>query len=88
VLIVLKFLAAVSPWRKREMRIHDIGDISLVYKSGGDELDRPLMLKLSEQVYPGASTNFRSCSARSTATSRSRSERQAPDPSWRGIERR
>jgi hypothetical protein len=59
VLIVLKFLAAVSPWRNRNKRMHDVGDITLVYQTARHELDRALMLKLSELVYPGAEEEFR-----------------------------
>jgi hypothetical protein len=59
VLIVLKFLAAVSPWRNRDKRIHDVGDISVVYRTAGGELDRAMMLKLASLVYPGAEREFR-----------------------------
>jgi hypothetical protein len=58
VLIVLKFLAAVSPVRNRNKRIHDVGDIALVYQTAGDGLDRALMTELSRLVYPGAEREF------------------------------
>lgn len=58
VLVVLKFLAAVSPWRNRDKRIHDVGDISLVYQTAEGELDRAMMVELSGLVYPGAEREF------------------------------
>jgi hypothetical protein len=64
VLVVLKFLAAVSPWRNRDKRIHDVGDLSLVYQSGGAALDRARMEQLSALVYPGAEAEFRALLAK------------------------
>ena len=58
VLIVLKFLAAVSPVRSRTKRIHDVGDLSLIYQTAGDDLDRVRILELSRLVYPGAEREF------------------------------
>ncbi len=58
VLVVLKFLAAVSPWRNRTKRIQDVADISLVYQTAG-KLDREMMIELSRLVYPTAETEFR-----------------------------
>jgi hypothetical protein len=57
VIIVLKFLSAVSPWRARIKRRQDITDITAVHGSTRD-LDRALMLDLSKLVYPGADAEF------------------------------
>ncbi len=55
VLIVLKFLAAVSPWRERTKRMQDIVDLTtLVTVLGTEELDAALLNRLAAQVYPGA----------------------------------
>ena len=54
VLIVLKFLAAVSPWRERTKKMQDIVDLTtLVTAVGREELDGALLRKLAAQVYPG-----------------------------------
>lgn len=54
VLIVLKFLAAVSPWRERTKRMQDFVDLTvLVTAVGREELDGALMTRLAAQVYPG-----------------------------------
>ena len=54
VLVVLKFLAAVSPWRERTKRMQDIVDLTvLVTTVGRDELDEVLVKELAAQVYPG-----------------------------------
>jgi len=58
VLIVLKFLAAVSPVRNRRKRRQDATDLSYVYEAGGGSLDRKLMIELSRLVYPGAEREF------------------------------
>ena len=58
VLIVLKFLAAVSPVRNRRKRRQDVTDLSYVYESAGGDLDRALMIELSKLVYPGAEREF------------------------------
>ncbi len=58
VLVILKFLAAVSPWRDRVKRRQDVTDISYLYEVVGSELDRDLMLELSRMVYPGAERAF------------------------------
>lgn len=57
VLIVLKFLAAVSPTRNQGKRMHDVGDIVQVYRQD-DRLDRAAMIELSRLVYPGAEREF------------------------------
>lgn len=59
VLVVLKFLAAVSPFRSRDKRIHDVGDITLIYLTAGATLDRAMMIELARLVYPGAEDEFR-----------------------------
>jgi hypothetical protein len=59
VLIVLKFMAALSLRRDRDKRMHDIGDIIRVYRISKSKLDRALMIKLSRLVYPGAEVEFR-----------------------------
>lgn len=59
VLIVLKFLAAVSPWRDRIKRRQDVVDIGAVYARRGAELDRDKAIELARLVYPGAETEFR-----------------------------
>ena len=54
VLVVLKFLAAVSPWRERTKRMQDIVDLTvLVTAVGREELDEALLKRLAAQVYPG-----------------------------------
>ena len=59
VLIALKFLAAVSPWRNADKRMQDMADLRRVYRTAGDELDRDLMIELAKLVYPGAEREFR-----------------------------
>lgn len=58
VLIVLKFLAAVSLRRNRDKRRQDVTDIAFVYHAADGKLDRALMLELSRLVYPGAEVEF------------------------------
>lgn len=54
VLVVLKFLAAVSPWRERTKRMQDVVDLTaLVTALGREELDEALLKRLASQVYPG-----------------------------------
>ncbi len=54
VLVVLKFLAAVSPWRGRAKRMQDVVDLTvLVTAVGSDTLDEALLERLAAQVYPG-----------------------------------
>lgn len=56
--MVLKFLAAVSPWRDRNKRRQGVTDIAFIYEVAGAELDRALMVELSGLVYPGAEREF------------------------------
>lgn len=59
VLIVLKFLSAVSPWRERTKRMQDVVDLSTLFLTiGRGELDEELMRTLAAQVYPGAESEF------------------------------
>lgn len=58
VLLALKFLAAVSPWRNRNKRVLDVADLGSIYAAHGAELDRPEMLRLAAMVYPGAEKEF------------------------------
>jgi hypothetical protein len=58
VLIVLKFMAAVSPRRNRDRRRQDVADIGFVYHAAEGKLDRALMRELSRLVYPGAEAEF------------------------------
>ena len=54
VLVVLKFLAAVSPWRERTKKMQDIVDLTtLVTVVGRDELEGALLNRLAAQIYPG-----------------------------------
>lgn len=54
VLIALKFLASVSPWRDRTKRRQDIVDLSLVFLAELETLDRNEIARLGALVYPGA----------------------------------
>jgi hypothetical protein len=59
VLIVLKYLSAISPWRSAEKKAYDIGDLRSIYRAVGRErLDLGLMTRLSGLVYPGAERGF------------------------------
>jgi hypothetical protein len=58
VLIALKFLAAVSPWRDRNKRRADIADLGGMFQAAAAELDRALMTELASLVYPGAEREF------------------------------
>lgn len=58
VIIVLKFLSAISPWRDQNKRRQDVSDLGWVYQAAGGELDRAAMVELSTLVYPGAEREF------------------------------
>ncbi|HET7499860.1 MAG TPA: hypothetical protein VFK02_02625 [Kofleriaceae bacterium] len=58
VLMVLKFLAAVSPARDRRKRRQDVTDLSYLHEVAADQLDRALMTELASHVYPGAEREF------------------------------
>jgi hypothetical protein len=65
VVIVLKFMSAVSPWRNLDKRAQDMVDLRTVYHAvGADDLDRDYMIKLSASVYPGADREFAALLAR------------------------
>lgn len=65
VLIALKFLSAVNPWRNRDKRRQDMADLAAVYDAiGPDDLDRAEMIRLSSLVYPGAQREFESIIAK------------------------
>lgn len=59
VLMVLKFLAAVNPWRGPAKRAYDVGDLRALFQAvGAGGLNREWMGRLAAQVYPGAETEF------------------------------
>jgi hypothetical protein len=59
VLIVLKFLSSVSPWRGLTKKTYDIADLrALFHAVGKDQLDLDLMQQLASLVYPGAESEF------------------------------
>jgi hypothetical protein len=53
-LVALKFLAAVSPWRRPAEKKQDAADLINVYQAAGDEFDRDAALGYAATVYPGA----------------------------------
>lgn len=53
-LLVLKFLAAASPWRDVADRKQDVADLIRLYRAAGAELDRPAALRYASHVYPRA----------------------------------
>lgn len=53
-LLVLKFLAATSPWRDVADRKQDVADLIRLYRAAGAELDRPAALRHASRVYPRA----------------------------------
>ncbi len=53
-LLALKFLAAVSPWRKAAQRAQDTADLIAVYQELGSDLDRDAAVRHAGQVYNGA----------------------------------
>jgi hypothetical protein len=59
VVLALKFLSAVNPWRTRSKRAHDLADLTAVYvEVGRENLDESLLKELSSLVYPGAEREF------------------------------
>lgn len=58
VLIALKFMSAVSSWRKAGDRKQDAADMIKLYEAGGSSLDRNEMIRLAALVYPGAEREF------------------------------
>jgi hypothetical protein len=57
-LIALKYLASVSPWRGIDRRRQDVLDLIRVYKAGEGRLDRRRMIALAGEVFPGADREF------------------------------
>jgi hypothetical protein len=57
-LLVLKFLAATSPWRDVADRKQDVADLIRVYRATGADLDRPAALRYASRVYPRAEVEF------------------------------
>lgn len=54
-LIALKFLSSVNPWRGLDRRRQDVLDLIQVYKAVADgQLDRARTLSLAASIYPGA----------------------------------
>ena len=58
VLIALKFLASISPWRNRDKRALDIVDLRAIYHAVGDQLDRDELIRLGGLAYPEAAREF------------------------------
>jgi len=59
ILIVLKFLSAVSTWRDRTKRMQDVVDLSALFLAiGREHLDEKLMSELAAKVYPRAEVEF------------------------------
>ncbi len=59
ILIVLKFLSAVSTWRDRTKKMQDVVDLrALFLATGREHLDEKLMSELAAQVYPRAEVEF------------------------------
>lgn len=53
-LVALKFLSAVSPWRRLGDRKQDAADLINVYQSAGADFDREAAIQYGTSVYPGA----------------------------------
>jgi hypothetical protein len=53
-LLVLKFLAATSPWRDIADRKQDVADLIRLYRAAGAELDRQAAMRYASRVYPRA----------------------------------
>jgi hypothetical protein len=54
IIVALKFLAAVSPWRRPGERKQDAADLINVYQSAGAAFDRQAAIEYGKTVYPGA----------------------------------
>lgn len=58
-LIALKYLSSVSPWRGIDLRRQDLLDLIRVYKAFGEGgLSRPRMVELAAEIFPGADREF------------------------------
>jgi len=53
-LVVLKYLAAISPWRSPEDRQQDASDLIRLVRTLGEALDRETVLQHAQGVFPGA----------------------------------
>ncbi len=53
-LVALKFLAAVSPWRRLGERKQDAADLINVYQAAGAAFDRQTAIEYGRTVYPNA----------------------------------
>jgi hypothetical protein len=53
-LLVLKFLAASSPWRDIADRKQDIADLIRLYRAAGVDFDREAAMRHASLVYPRA----------------------------------
>lgn len=53
-LLVLKFLAATSPWRDVADRKQDVADLIRLYRAAGADFDREVALRYGSRVYPRA----------------------------------
>lgn len=58
VVIALKFLSSISPWRAEDDRKQDSLDWIRVYRNQAPQLDRTEMIRLSGLAYPGAEREF------------------------------
>ena len=58
VLIALKFLSSISPWRNRTKRALDIVDLRAIYLAVGARLDRAELIRLGGLAYPEAEREF------------------------------
>jgi hypothetical protein len=54
VLVVLKFLSAVSPWRRPSDRKKDAADLIGLYQTLGVDFDRQVAQQHAASIYPGA----------------------------------
>jgi len=53
-LITLKFLASLSPWRAVADRGQDAVDLVRIYQALGEDLDRERALSRASTIFPGA----------------------------------
>jgi hypothetical protein len=53
-LVALKFLAAVSPWRRLADKKQDAADLINVYQAVGEDFDRAVAIEYGRTAYPGA----------------------------------
>ena len=53
-LLVLKFLAATSPWRDVADRKQDVADLIRLYRAAGADFDRKVAMRHASRVYPRA----------------------------------